>query len=165
MGIDTHTNGYNYDTDDATFVDDLKESQQYEFKVMQWLSSLGYDVTKRAMRIRSDVSQMARYSDDGDLEIIFRIEVKRRTDMHFTSRETFPHNTVLVDVAHAFDNARRKPYCYFILNANATHCIQVMVKDTQKHWQKMRLLDRKKNRERTFYFCPVELCTFYAIGD
>lgn len=154
---------YDYDRDDPTFVDDLVNGQQYEWLIARWLSERGYDVTKRALRIRPESSRMQQYSDGGDLEIIFRVEVKRR-NIDFTSRETYPYDTVIVDVAHTFDSARTKPYCYFILNTNATCFALVMVKKTQNQWIKSKRFDASKNRERTFYECPVELCSFHQMG-
>ena len=153
-----------YEQNDPTFVADLLESNEHVWRVARWLSDLGYNVTVKPLSIRPDVSQMGQYSDNGDLEITQRIEVKRRPGIDFSSPDDFPYPTVIVDVAHAWDKARPKPYGYVILNASATACL-VVKGDTAHLWQKLRKWDRAKQRERTFYECPVEICDFFALGE
>jgi hypothetical protein len=148
--------------DDPLFPDDLKESHRYVWIVAEWLSSFGHHVTVRAQKIRPSVAEMDEYADDGDIEIIQRVEVKRRPDMHFTGKGDFQYETVFVDVAHAWDKAKPKPVAYVILNAKATHCL-VVKGDTSKYWIKRTCLDTKKKRERTFYECPIKHCTFHVM--
>lgn len=151
-----------YEQNDATFIDDLKESQQYVWRAAQWLSTLGYNVTVRPVQIRPHVGQMSEYADSGDLEIIQRVEVKRRPSLRFTCREDYPYPTAIVDVAHTWDNARPKPYAYIVFNGDASACL-VIKGATSRHWVKTVKHDRAKSRERTFYECPVEYCQFYQM--
>ena len=151
-----------YDATDPTFVQDLKDSQESVWKAAQWLSGCGYNVTVRALSIRPDAEQMAEYADQGDLEIIQRVEVKRRPDIDFTSAEDFPFATLIVDVAHAYDRAKPKPYAYIIFDADASHC--AIVKSlTRPSWVRTERMDRKKGRMRTFYECPTDLCKWLAL--
>ena len=149
-----------YEQFDATFVEDLRESQQYVWQAAQWLSQKGYNVTVRKTNVRPSAEQMREYADSGDIEIIQRVEVKRRK-LAFTCREDYPYKTVFVDVAHTFDNAICKPYAYIVINESATHCL-IVKGETSKQWIKSTKLDRAKNRERMFYECPLELCQFFA---
>jgi len=150
-----------YEKNDSSFVEDLQNSQQYVWQAAKWLSDSGYNVTIRPVEIRPDVSQMREYSDCGDLEIIQRIEVKHRT-LDFTCKDDYPFDTVIVDVAHTYDKARPKPFAYIIFNKQATHCLIVENK-SRKQWIKRTTLDKVKKRERTFYECPIELCSFHKV--
>jgi len=152
-----------YDKYDPDFVKDLMESQVSVWMAAQWLSEKGYNVTVRKTNIRPSSNNMSEYADNGDIEIIQRIEVKRRK-IDFTSEFDYPYKTVFVDVAHTFDNAINKPFAYIIINQNGTHCI-VIKSETFKHWIKTQKHDRLKNRDRFFYECPIKLCKFYSFGE
>jgi len=99
---------------------------------------------------------MSEFSDDGDLEILQRIEVKRRMSLTFSSAKDFPYPTLIVDACHCFDKARPKPYAYVILNREMNAAFIVDVKATRPHWVKTTKQDRFKGRERSFYECPIE---------
>ena len=99
-----------YEANDASFVADLIESQRAVWYAAKLLNEMGYNVTIRPQNIRPSVEQMSEYADDGDLEIIQRIEVKRRKRPHFTGKDDFPFPTMIVDVAHTWDRANPKPF-------------------------------------------------------
>lgn len=151
-----------YEEHDPEFVKDLTESQHYVWRAAQWLSGMGYNVTVRPVKIRPDAKQMGEYGDDGDLEIIQRVEVKRRQNMEFTSKETYPFSTVIVDVAHTWDKANPKPYAYIIFNKWATACL-IVKGSTFAHWKKVAKHDALRNRERSFYECPKDYCQFFTL--
>lgn len=155
---------YDYDEEDPTFVDDLLESAQYVNIVADWLRGLGHDVRVNPVRVRPSPNKMSNYADDGDilLDDKYRIEVKRRPDIHFSSVSDFPYNTIIVDAAHCWDRARAKPSAYFILNSDATTAILVRG-NTRKSWLKVKRYDRQKHRWRWFYECPLGLCEERAI--
>lgn len=146
----------NYDATDPTFVDDLAKSQESVSVVSKWLVSLGYPVVVRPTFVRPSAEDAMDFSDCGDLEIIQRVEVKRR-HIAFTSKDDFPYKTVFVDVCHAFDKAHPKPFAYVILNEQMTYAFIVDVKSTKKLWSRVATMDTGKHRERTFYQCPINL--------
>ena len=150
------------ESNDPTFVKDLENSQHTVWLVARWLSDRGYPTTVRPLRVRPNASQASEYADDGDIEIADRIEVKRRPDTSFTSLDTFPYPTVIVDVAHTWDNASPKPRAYFIVNAEGSHAI-IVRGDTFAEWELVEKEDRKKGRRRRFYECPVRLCACVRI--
>ncbi len=154
-----------YDASDPTFVDDLMKSKGAVERAARWLSDQGIPVVIRPTFIRPDASRMGEFSDDGDLEIIQRVEVKRRVTTHFTGRRDFPYASVIVDVCHAYDNARQKPYAYLIFNADMTCLIVIDCKATRDKWFKVSKADRLKGRERSFYECPVDCVKFVAIPE
>lgn len=150
-----------YEQDDPSFIQDLKDSQRAVMVAARWLLDKGYSVTVKPLRIRPTVEQMSEYSDDGDLEINERIEVKGRK-IDFTSKEDFPYPSIIVDVAHSWDNAKPKPAMYILFNKSMTH-IALVRRGTSSKWSKVTKMDRFKNRERTFYECPIELVEFQKI--
>lgn len=148
-----------FEVDDASFVSDLKSSQRTVWRAAQHLNEKGHNVTIRPLKIRPCVEEMNSYSDMGDIEIIQRVEVKKRNDIDFKSVSDFPYPSIIVDVAHTWDNAFPKPIAYMIFNASETGYILVK-KNTFNSWKKIEKFDRFKKRKRTFYECPLSLCEF-----
>lgn len=148
--------GYDYNKEDPTFIEDLRESKKAVGVVADWLSSLGYPVVVRPTFERPDPADMGDYGDDGDLEILQRVEVKRRLSLTFTSKEDFPYSTLIVDACHCYDKALPKPCAYVILNRDMTTAF-IVESHTQPQWIKKTKFDRFKKRERAFYECPIEL--------
>ena len=151
--------------DDPTFVEDLRRSAAAVWRVAQWLHARGNNVTIRPLRVREDIRQMSDYADTGDLEIIQRVEVKHR-DLDFNDKESFRAKfaTMIVDVAHTWDQARPKPYAYVVVNRAETVAAIVMG-HTFPRWQRVKRWDKKKNREREFYVCPVDEILFVPLTD
>ena len=114
------SHGYDYEDSDPSFIADLRKSKESVAVAAKWLSEKGYPVIVRPTFERPSVEQMDEYADDGDIEIVQRIEVKRRQQLTFTSREDFPYETVIVDACHCYDRARPKPYAYIIFNREMT---------------------------------------------
>jgi hypothetical protein len=148
-----------YEIDDPTFAQDLEKSAVTVSIAARWLESKGYRVTIKPTLLRPDVHQMSRYSDNGDLEIIQRVEVKHRPNINFYDLGSFPYETAIVDVCHTWDKARPKPYAYLIFNADRTGFL-IITRHSFKYWRKVEKFDRKKNRSRQFYVCPIEHCQF-----
>jgi hypothetical protein len=148
---------YNYNTQDPTFIEDLRKSRASVETVARWLSSKGVPVIVRPTFERPDASRMSEFSDDGDLEIIQRVEVKQRPNLDFTSKDDFPYPTLIVDACHCYDNAKQKPYAYVIVNRAGDVAFVVYVRDTRAKWLRVKKHDKAKQRDREFYECPMEL--------
>lgn len=147
---------------DQSFVDDLVKSREAVERAAKWLSELGYPVVIRPTFIRPDPTSRFDYSDAGDLEIIQRIEVKRREGLTFSSRGDFPFNSIIVDTCHAYDKAKLKPYAYIIFNREMSACF-VVNKKTRAKWFKT--TKRSRGRDRDFYECPIELAEFVEVAS
>lgn len=150
-----------YEENDPSFEEDLRQSQVAVEVATKWLSRRGYPVIVRPLSVRPTVEEMNDYSDDGDLEILQRVEVKRRS-ISFTSASDYPYPTIIVDVCHTFDRASPKPFAYIIFSSDMKHAALVESR-TSKSWTRSRRLDRFKKRERRFYECPVSLASFITI--
>lgn len=155
---------YDYDKLDPTFIEDLRASQKSVELVASWIRKRGTPVIIRPTFERPDQSQKFEYSDNGDLEILQRIEVKQRKSLTFVSKSDFKYPSIIVDCCHAYDKARPKPYAYVILNREMT-CGFIVMNDTFKHWQRLTKWDRFKSRDRQFYECPIEHAIFADLSQ
>jgi hypothetical protein len=149
-----------YDKTDPNFFDDLCASDLCTRTITAWLKKKGYPAIATEMQYRPHFQQMAEFADRGDIRFYgIRVEAKHRKTLSFTSIETFPYSTIIVDAAHCWYNADPKPIAYFLANKELTCCLLVRSK-TFKYWVKTRRFDRPKNRERDFLECPTEHCEF-----
>lgn len=155
-----------YEKNDAGFVDDLKASDLHVQKVVRWLKSIGYEAKKAEIKIRDKVENMFAFSDDGDVLIVLngkdeRVEVKQR-HLRFNSKETFPYPTVIIDVAHTWERAEKKPFAYILTNENCSGCVVFYGKD-HSQWLRVEKWDRFKKRYRTFLEAPIALAKYCDI--
>ena len=149
---------------DPNFVRDLLASVPHVETVGEWLRKMGYDVKTMPLRIAPNLESMWDYSDNGDIYIHDkRIEVKQRK-LDFDSLATFPYPSVMVDVAHTFDNAKVKPYAYILTNKATTGAL-VVLGETYPRWKKIEKFDRYKGRTRIFYDAPLDTCEYYSLEN
>ncbi len=146
---------------DPSFTDDLAESVNFVWLAAQWLSKkFGFKVLIPPTLVRPNAEQRSEYSDEGDLEIVKRIEVKHRRSIDFTNTEDFPFDTVIVDVDFAWDKAHPKPEAYIIFDKDGSHCAIVRSK-TSPHWVKR--ARQVGGRTRDYYECSVEYVEFWEV--
>ena len=150
------------DTIDPTFVEDLRASHSAVQVAAEWLRSSGYPVIVRPTFVRPTVEERREYSDDGDLEILQRVEVKQRPDMDFREPRDFKFKTIIVDVCHTYDQARPKPHAYMILNASLSAAFVVKC-STRPQWS--RVWRTARGREREYYECPLNLTEFVRMPN
>lgn len=141
---------------DRAFLADLAASAGSVEVVARWLSEQGYPVLLRPTFVRPERAQWAEYADDGDLEIMQRIEVKQRKSLTFTSKEDFPYPTVIVDDAADYERKRPRPYMYVITNTTLDRALVVYCR-MEKQWKKEKHYDRNLGRDCLFLECPLEL--------
>ena len=146
---------------DKLCVDMLLDSKEVVALAARVLSDMGLPVVLRPTFVRPDVTQREAYSDEGDLEIMQKVEIKGR-DLEFTCRADYPYETVIVDYAPNFDKKRPRPFMYMIFNQARTHYMIVQVK-TFPQWRKVRLHNGKTGNDGDYYTCPVDLATFHEV--
>jgi hypothetical protein len=153
------------DEQDPTFRADLEDSSRWVQKVASWLHDSGNRVVLNPVRFRPSSDRLEEYSDDGDLGIIHRLEVKHR-NLSFTGAEDFPYPTIIVDAARLWDEAKPKPYGYILLNQKGTHAAVALGRDWKK-WKKTKRKDsmRTPPREREYYEAPVHTLRFVEVGQ
>lgn len=152
------------DDRDPTFARDLAESRIAVSLAAHWLADeMGYTVVTPPIVCRPNVEDRAAYSDRGDLFIQQPIEVKRRS-FNFSSLETYPYPTAIVDNCHAWDNARPKPYAFLLFSADLTGFL-ICKGATRPHWLKTSGFQKSRGRVREVYECPITLCEYRSIDQ
>jgi hypothetical protein len=154
--------GYNYEKEDSNhekFLIHLNNSSEAVFVVAKYLYLKGLDVRINALKKSKSHSEWKKFKDDGDLFIYhkknkYRIEVKGLS-CDFTDDKDWAFKDFIVCAKHSYDNAKLKPYAYFILNKNKTHIGRV--KSSTKHnWNVVSRKDnRYKNVKQEFYTCEL----------
>jgi hypothetical protein len=146
---------------DPTFLADLRESRTAVGVVADWLVGRGHPVIVHPTFERPTAAQWRDYTDDGDLDIVHRVEVKRRT-FPFTCREDYPYPTVFVDNARRFDAKRPTPFAY-VLVSEALDAVAIVLCHTRSHWTRSKQYARNGHRHMEVYECPFEHVTFVRI--
>lgn len=148
--------------DDDKFKKHLAQSHSAVWKVAQYLSSKGNPVTVPPTFVTPNHKDWKEYADDGDIYMGQRIEVKRR-GFSFSSKESWPYKTFMVCAKHSFDNAKPKPYAYFVLSKEGNNSAVVMA-STQKSWIVDRVKDKRyDNMVQDVYLCPLNLVKFISL--
>jgi len=147
----------NLDDIDPTFVADLRASERAVERVARWLRERGYPVILRPTDIRPSAEQRAGYTDEGDLAILQTVEIKHR-QFSFSTRESYPFPTAIVDNCAYFDKKRPRPCMYLLVNKEMTGALIVPVRDTLQHWRRERFF--ANGREKDIYVCPVEFTSY-----
>jgi len=148
-----------------SFVADLEQSIPFVWRAAHWLTrTWGLKVTIAPTLVRPDTPQRQDYLDEGDLEIVQRVEVKHRPDLLFTCAMDYGYPSLIVDTVHKWDRAHPKAWAYIIINGPGSHCA-VIRRDTAPRWHKQELTDKRTGLKDLFYLCPVECATFHRMGD
>lgn len=138
----------------------LDQSREAVWTVAQWLSSRGYSVSIPAQRNAPTYEQRLQYSDNGDLFIEQRIEVKRLS-VNFTGRHDWPFGKdFIVTSRSSYERAFPKPYCYVVLSNDKTHMGIAMCSDDDKWTVGVRKDSRFDDMEQEYVFCPIDLVKF-----
>lgn len=146
---------------DSQFIANLADSVPITFRVAQWLAQQGIDVRVIPIVVRPDSNQRMEYGDNGDMDIILRVEVKKR-DLDFTNARDYPFSTVIVDETYKVDRATRQFWAYYIVNRSETHVCMVPTR-SRKHWVTATRFDKAEGATREFYECPLEHCQFFSL--
>jgi hypothetical protein len=103
------------------------------------------------------------YMDSGDIEVRFRVEVKRRS-FGFTGLNDYPYPTVIVDERYKIDRIpSTRLYGYAVVDEGMSSLCFVSG-STRSQWKVESHYDRSEGEKREFYVCPKELCTFRSLG-
>ena len=129
-------------------------------KVGRGITYKGIQVAISPMSKSKGYDDRLEHTDDGDLFIQQRIEVKGLS-ADFTSGSDWPfRGEFIVCAAHSYDQAKPKPYAYMILNRNRTH-VAIVYGKSRPHWTTKRIKDgRYEDMTQEFYLCPLEHVDF-----
>ncbi len=144
---------------DADFFRGLSGSQLPVCVVGSYLASRGFDCSVKPVLLSPDCESRHEYVDSGDIEVRFRVEVKRRSFV-FTGLDDYPYPTVLVDEKHKIDRIPpNRLYGYAVVDKGIGSLCFVSG-GTKGQWKVERHYDRSEGGEREFYACPKELCVW-----
>ena len=148
---------------DPTFVEDLERSHESVRAVKKWLEGKGFEATIPPTIVRPSSDERFDYSDNGDIHLTMRTEVKHRVEIPFTDRASFPFGTVIVDKCHKYDKARPKPYVYVICNKPLTHAMLVYPRTTARKWT----VEKRffNGRDNVVYECHLNLVHFVELSE
>lgn len=143
----------------------LNVAQQNAQIVAEVLASRGYHVRILPHSISPNVEERWKHTDEGDLEITQRVELKHWPNIDFKSLDEVPYDNVIVDEAYKIDKEHRTTlYAYLILNASVTGYLLIPIW-TRRYWFKKELHDGREDSERTYYMCAKRFLAFYWLGD
>jgi hypothetical protein len=146
-----------YALDRPQFVRLMNQSYEITKLVAKWFECKGFRVEIPELRISPSWNDRLDYSDSGDFYFFNnqgkkRVEVKYWPKIDFKSLDEVYAN-VIVNAVNSWDAAEPKPDLHIIVNKSKSHVVWIN-STTKQHWYKDRVYDRRKNGERTFYFCP-----------
>ena len=136
---------------DKEFVRLLNNSNDVVRMVASKLYKDGYNVRILPSLISPDAESRWDYVDDGDMEIIQRIEVKYKPEIDFKSIDDFPYEDIIIDEAYKVDKKYTSTlFTYIIVNKSKTGYLIIPIW-TKQHWFKETKFDRREKENREFY--------------
>lgn len=142
------------------FVSALETSRDAVWFVAESLHAQGWNVRILPATVAKKGESRAKHMDQGDLEIIKRLEVKHRPDMDFNSLEEFKFDSVIVDEPYKIEKyAEGTLFGYIVLNKNKTGGMFIHP-NTRKHWVIEPRFDSKEGKDKDFMLCPKKFAKF-----
>lgn len=139
---------------DVDFRELFYRAREVQFAMANNLQARGHCVRLMTNALTPNREQRFEYTDEGDIEIRLRVEVKHWPKIDFHSLADVPYPNVIVDSADSLErNQALGLYAYTIVNASMSAYLLIPVW-TRKAWFKERRHDRREQRDRDFYFCP-----------
>lgn len=145
---------------DAEFAELFYKAREVQFAMANNLQARGHCVRLMTNSLTPNRDKRFDYTDEGDVEIRLRVEVKHWPSIDFKSLADVPYENVIVDSAHNLERRRELPvYGYTIVNASMTGYL-LIPGWTRAAWFKERRHDRREARDTEFYFCPRDRVYF-----
>lgn len=141
---------------DTEFAELFYRAREVQFAMANNLQARGHCVRLMTNALTPNRERRFEYTDEGDLELRMRVEVKHWPTIDFHSLDDVPYANIIVDTAHSLELPREMPvYGYTIVNASMTGYLLIPAW-TRGAWFKERRHDRRENKDREFYFCPKD---------
>ena len=131
----------------------IKDSIPTVWRVAKYLSSRGHTVQIPPTHIAANQSDRISMTDNGDLFLLQRCEVKQRTFV-FSGINDYPWESIMICNKNSFDRrSGSKPAFYILPSADFKAMIVIDVNKTEKNWWAEKKRDsRYEDVEETFYF-------------
>jgi hypothetical protein len=143
------------------FLKYLTESEAAVWEVARWLQRRGTSVTVKASGQAPAYSDWQDYSDNGDLELVLRGEVKH-LGCEFSGLADWPFPDFMVCNKHSYDKAFPKPAYYFYLSKSKRSLGVLNTNTSSEWWVKKRSDHRFNGREQEFYITKPSLVKFHS---
>jgi len=150
---------------DQLFRERLSKSKEGVRIVAEAFKAFGLDTLIHPTLCRPSIEQRKEYSDGGDIEVRFRVEVKRRHNIDFSSRDDYPFPTIHLDKSKRVDQlGKHTLFAYVVLNDKG-NCMAVCGRETMKHWVKENRYDSIAGCQDEVYACPKDQAKFFRINE
>jgi hypothetical protein len=158
----TSSSKYDGERHDA-FREDVEKSEECVTLIAEWFRQKGHKVEIPEKKIAPEWEGRRDYSDDGDLIVGMRIEVKG-LNYDFTGPDDWPFGEkVLVMDALRWDIAKPKPMAIIMLNKARTHAV-IVESRTNRKWQIEIGKDRRyPGYKQRRYWCPKRHVIFIKL--
>ena len=156
--------GYEY-ADNEThqeFLRALRASVGPVQKMARWLGASGYGCRVPSLTEAPSHDQWRDHSDDGDIRMDCRIEVKHLST-NFTCADDWPWRRFFICSCHAWDQAKVKPFVFFQLNRRQTHCSAVFPLLSRSRWYRHEVRCRNGHGVEQKWCCSVDDVTFFGV--
>lgn len=132
------------------FVRLLNNSNNVTEQVVAFLKARGYDVEAIPNTLTPDWELRWQYTDNGDILIRQRIEVKHFQKLDFRSIDEIPFEYLIIDETYKVIAPHTLTlFVYILVNASRTGCA-VVGNWTRKYWIQRTMYDSRENEERDF---------------
>jgi hypothetical protein len=141
----------------------MANAREVAFVVATELGKRGHRVRVVPNTVSPNVEERWSHTDEGDLEITQRVEVKHWPKIDFKSRDEVPYTDIIVDEAYKIDKKHQTPfYAYIIVNASMTGGLLIPIW-SKAFWFKSTRHDRREGQSREFYLCPRKQTIWFPL--
>ena len=144
------------------FLEKLERSEQYIWLVSRWFHKSGYSVSIPVAPKALRPQDWKKYSDQGDLYIQLRVEVKA-PEIVFTGKDDWPHKEFFICNKYQYDRAEPKPQMFFIMSLDGRYAGMVN-NETTDQWYEKEIID-DYGRKKIVYCCPLDLVKWIQITE
>jgi hypothetical protein len=141
-----------WQNNDELFFKELKQGYYWQHLPLTFFELHGLEVQMPELKFRASIKEAEKWKNSSDLIVNgFIIEVKSRNES-FTSPESFPYETILVDTVSGYDAKDVKPLAYIMIS-RPTGAMLTLRSTSSKGWQKESKFDNIRKITDDFYLC------------
>lgn len=137
---------------DELFFRELRVGHEWQRLPAVFFALHNFSIEMPALSIRESIDQASTWKDQVDLVVEGHpIEIKSRNES-FTSPESFPYETIIVDTVSGYDAKLVKPLAYIMIS-RPTGAMLTLRATTPKGWSKAYRFDHVRRIHDEFYLC------------
>lgn len=141
---------------DALFLKELEEGHAWQYLPALFLQLHKLEVIVPELKVRDNIKEARKFKDTVDLLVNGKeIEVKSRNEA-FTSPESFPYPTVIVDTVNGYNIKEKKPLAY-IMVSKKTGSLLYLKTSSPEGWTVEEKFDQTRRIRDKFYMASKSL--------